>query len=281
MGRMTSSDFRCRAVRLAFFSTLIVLFTAVPAFAQLRIVDYNTAGGPRNGMDEIIAGIEAESINGIARKPDMILLQEQDSVSTTTQDILEVLDSLYGVGVYQRSTVNGGSQGAGRPTMIFNTQTLQKIGAEVLVGTVGDSANARQGMRYRMRPVGTGYTSAADFYVFVNHYKAGSSFGGPTADQERRLAEAKSVRTSSDALGEVHAIYAGDFNMQSASEDAYEWLLIRSAWEVPGTTPIRSSTERPTRRAQPASRPGSSSKASLSMGASSRVGWTIASIFSW
>jgi hypothetical protein len=71
-----------------------------------------------------------------------------------------------------------------------------------------------------------GYGSSAEFYAYNSHYRAGTS----ADDQSQRSVEATSIRThatlGSDALGEgAHAIFAGDYNMQSSSEAAFQTLI--------------------------------------------------------
>ncbi|MGH8046613.1 MAG: hypothetical protein ACREKL_05165, partial [Chthoniobacterales bacterium] len=148
-------------VRLAF-----LLMGMYSAQAQLRIVQYNTAGDARAGMSTILAAIGAESVNGAVKPPDALALEEQTS-SATTQAIVDILNSLYGAGTYARSTVQGGTNGGGRPGLVYNTQTVQLI-ATTTASTLSTSGAARQTMRYELRPVG--YDAAADFYMYVSHY---------------------------------------------------------------------------------------------------------------
>ncbi|MBL9124663.1 MAG: hypothetical protein JNG90_13590, partial [Planctomycetaceae bacterium] len=196
------------------------------ASAQLRIVSYNSGGGPRAGSSTILQAIGAENVGGIAKPLDAILLQEQGGVAGDTQAFVNLLNALYpnpgGAPIYARSTIDAASSGAGRPTLIYNTQTLQLI-SESTTGVVGGSANARQGMRYQLRPVG--YDAAADLWIYNNHYKASDT----SADADRRWREAQSVRTNADALGDgAHIIYAGDFNIYRSSE---------KMWSSPGISP--------------------------------------------
>lgn len=170
-------------------------------------------------MDVILQAISAETTNGFARPIDVLALQEQTSVSSTTQAIVDLLNGIYGAGTYARGTLDGGTSGAGRPGLVYNTHTVQLLG-ELAFGTVSTSAQARQTLRYQLRPVG--YTSTADFYVYVNHYKAGTT----STDQTRRNVEATTLRANADALGPgVHALYTGDYNIQSSFEASYQTLL--------------------------------------------------------
>jgi hypothetical protein len=104
--------------------------------------------------------------------------------------------------------------------VIYNTQTVQLL-EEAAVGTASTSGAARQELRYLFRPVGYD-DGSADFYVYVGHYKAGST----TTDKNRRNVEAQQVRADADALGPgAHILYTGDFNSTSSNEPAEQTLL--------------------------------------------------------
>ncbi len=189
-----------------------------PVAAQLRIVDYNTGSQARPGLDTIFAAIGAESVNGIAKPADIITLQEQASSASTTQGIVDVLNSVFGAGVYARATLDGATSGAGRPGLIYNTQTVSLL-SQAAIGTISASGNARQTLRYELRPVG--YDAAANFVVYSSHYKASNG----SSDAARRAVEAASVRADADALGTgAHVIYAGDFNVYANTESMWTTL---------------------------------------------------------
>ncbi len=72
-----------------------------PAIAQLRVVSYNTAaGGPNPGLATVLEAIGNDTKNGIAKPIDVLALQEQASWSTTTQQIVDILNGIYGTGTY-------------------------------------------------------------------------------------------------------------------------------------------------------------------------------------
>lgn len=214
--------------------------------AQLRIVSYNTATGnptgvntARPGMEIVLAAIGEETINGIARPIDVLLLQEQYSTDmgddalddVATQSFVDLMNGIYGTpefptpyarGIVDAATSHPEGLGGG-PGIVYNTQTIQLI-AENRFGTVSGAAQARSTLRYQLRPVGLG--SDAGFYVYNSHYKSDSG----SDDLNRRLVEATSIRTDptygSDALGEgAHVLYVGDFNMQSSNEAAFQALI--------------------------------------------------------
>ena len=227
--------------------TLILLFAAtVAAPAQLRIVTYNTTtadpeGGvttARPGIDIVLESIGEEVKNGVAKPIDVLLLQEQYTMATSTQSIVDVLNGTYGTAEnptpYARGTVNGNTSDplarGGRPGVVYNTLTVQLI-EEISFGVVNGSNQPRSTLRYRLRPVG--YNASADFFVYNSHYKAGDS----QTDQSRRQIEANSIRShalyGSNALGEgAHAIYAGDLNLYRSSEQAFQTLVASGAGQA-------------------------------------------------
>ncbi len=209
---------------------LCLLALTAPAAAQLRIVTYNTANGtfpspndasPRTGMDNVLQAIADEVTNGISRPIDALIFQEHDEPYTTTQEFVDLLNGIYGAGTYARSsgvTLPNYTDNI-RQTLVYNTNTLSLVG-DITFGETGSGKAARQTARYELRPVG--YGAEAGFLVYNSHYKAGSS----SSDQARRDFEANSIRNDIDALGNgIHAIYAGDFNMQSSTQAAYQTLL--------------------------------------------------------
>jgi endonuclease/exonuclease/phosphatase family metal-dependent hydrolase len=213
---------------------LLASLIAGDSSAQLRIVNYNTATAQATGgtqtarrphSDLILEAIGLESINGLARPIDVLLLQEQFNMGLTTQSFVDVLNDLYDPvnrTMYARSTVNGQisntfNGAGGRPGLIYNTQTVQLI-EETQVGNVGTASNQqpRASMRYQLRPVG--YNANANFYAFSSHWSASLA--------SQRLAEAQAIRTSADALPlDSHVIYAGDFNITSSNVQSYQHMV--------------------------------------------------------
>src|SRR5688572_29354737 len=76
-------------------------FPAV-ASAQLRVVAYNSLDGPASTADPnfrlVFQAIAGNSVNGIARRPDVVSLQEQTSSSTA--NLAGLLNAAFGVTSY-------------------------------------------------------------------------------------------------------------------------------------------------------------------------------------
>ncbi len=199
--------------------------------AQLRVVTYNTRTNPSlSDVAVVLEAIGEENVGGIAKPIDVLLLQEQSSPTGTTQDILDELNTIYGSGTYALSPLVGTATSASFPLRqgaIYNTNTVELI-SSLGLGSPSAIGIPRQPLLYQFRPVG--YDSSADFYAYNSHYKASSS----AADQADRLLEANFIRSHSDIrLGEgTSVIYAGDYNMRSSSEDAFQSLISSGAGQA-------------------------------------------------
>ncbi|MGL4512896.1 MAG: hypothetical protein ACRCT8_07370 [Lacipirellulaceae bacterium] len=202
----------------ATLAAALVVIAAGPATAQLRVVTYNTAEGALPELLTVFRAIGEETRNGFSKPIDVLALQEQTTPATTTQDIVNLLNSFYGADTYRRGALIGTSTGAGRPSIVYNKNTVQLI-AESAASTTSVTGGARATLRHQLRPVG--YDSSADFYLYNSHYKAADT----ADDADRRNIEATQVRANADALGEgANLIYAGDFNVYRSTEPMYQTL---------------------------------------------------------
>ena len=213
----------CPAHRfVAFFAVLIAAVSAAsPAWAQLRIVTYNTnnasssSSGPRAAVSTVLTAVGDQTRSGFARSADIVLFQEHAAVATSTEAYVDLMNGIYGAGTYARGSLDGATTGGGRPTVVYKTSAVSLVG-ETEVNSTGSSGAARATLRYQFRPVG--YDSAADFYVYNSHFKASND----STSRARRGVEADGIRANADALGAgVAAIYAGDFNFYTSSEAGF------------------------------------------------------------
>ena len=187
-----------------------------PATGQLRIVSYNTTTTIGSSMGEVLEAIGNESVNGISRPIDILAVQEQVGLSTTTQEILNILNSIYGSGTYRRSQVS--APGSIRQAVIYNSDTVDLL-EERQVGSISSSGNVRPTLRYLFRP--DGYGPEANLYIYNSHYKAGQE----DTNADRRAVEAINNRMNADALpADSSIIYLGDFNMYTSAEEGFQTL---------------------------------------------------------
>ena len=136
----------CRPAPIA--AALALVCVAAPAQAQLRIVTYNTYNdhleldysAPREQVGTVFQGLAAQNRPGFARPLDIVLLQEQAQVSTTTAAYAALLNGLVGSGTYVAGTLNGASSGGGRPGVVYNQTTVQLIAEQAVNATSGTGA---------------------------------------------------------------------------------------------------------------------------------------------
>lgn len=205
---------------------LALFLGASESLAQLRIVSYNTAEDARSELTTIFTAIGEEQRNGIAKPIDVLALQEQTTLTSTTDDIVDLLNGIYGAGTYARGTRLAATSGAGRVAVVYNTNTVDLL-SEGAASSLSGTGAARQTLRYQFRPVG--YDESADFYLYNSHYKASTG----ASNESRRNVEAGQIRANADFLGEgASLIFAGDLNLYSSSEAAYQTLLAPGAGQA-------------------------------------------------
>lgn len=214
------------------------VFAQIDAFGGvIRMVTYNTASAgdfsspatARTGFETIIDAIGRESVNGAARPIDVLALQEQSvritptGASTTSQDIANRMNAIYGAGTYAAAPIIGDSTGAGTQGLVYNTKTV-RFYAAATVGQISSSGPAREELRYKLGI--KGYGNYADFYLYNGHWKAGQT----STDQNRRQAEAQALRADADLLPPgTPIVYAGDFNVYTGSDRGFAALTAAGA----------------------------------------------------
>lgn len=203
------------------------------ARAQLRIVTYNTntfgteVGGSnirtiRAGADIVLQAIGEESVNGIARPADIILLQEQQQPATTTQDFLNRLNAIYqsqGITYARGFEVGNTTSGSGfgtpsefeiRQGVIYRTDSVELISEDSFGDLSGGLlSQPRETLLHQFRPIG--FNSDADLFVFNAHFEAGDD----DEDLAGQETEADQIRQFIDSnnLGTSNVIVAGDLNV--------------------------------------------------------------------
>jgi hypothetical protein len=204
------------------FLALILGELAVVGSAQttqpLRVVAYNMeadingATTPLPGFYQVLEGIGEEDVGGNVRPLDILGLEETTSNSTTIQPIVTALNSYYGASTYAMSTYQGTQNGSnasgnGPNALVYNTTTLQLIASVGVVTPTGSSNGVyRQPVRYQFRPVGG--TSADDFFVYVDHFKSGTT----SSDMTSRNLEAAVLRNdeANNLPATARVLYVGD-----------------------------------------------------------------------
>jgi PKD repeat protein len=229
---------------------------SVPALAQtrtLRIVTYNIeddingATTPLPGLiapssggtvlnGGVLEGIGEEIVGNDPAQPlDILALQETTANTTTVVPIVNGLNSFYGVpGMYTNSTYqateSGGDTGDGNGpnAIVYNTTTVQLLASVPVdppggTGQLGGSSGEyREVMRYEFAPAGVTPTAANEFYIYVSHYKSGTS----STDAQDRAEEAQIIRNNSATLpATARILYVGDYNVETSSEVGYQTIV--------------------------------------------------------
>jgi endonuclease/exonuclease/phosphatase family metal-dependent hydrolase len=212
------SDYGATIAPRVFVLGTLLLFGPAIARAQLRIVNYNTLDKPFDTTADaqfttILDAIGSTAVNGIAKRVDVVALQEQTNQigNNTALRTAGVLNSLYGVSSYTALVVGGGTD---KVAYVYDSSTVQLMGSSTFaIGT-------RPAHRLQLRPVG--YSSPdADLYLYNVHLNASSA--------ATRASEVANVLTNSEALAanlgaadlDANFVYTGDFNFHSSAEAGY------------------------------------------------------------
>jgi hypothetical protein len=225
----------------------------------LRIVTYNVEAdingvtAPRPGLiappsdtnnvqaGGVLEGIGEETVGKDPAQPlDILLLQETTSNPVTVSPIVNGLNAFYqSPGMYTfshyQATESGGytASGNGPNALVYNTKTVQLIAA-VPVDPPGGTANLgsssgeyREVMRYEFAPAGVTPAASNEFYIYVSHYKSGTT----SADLTARTGEAQIIRNdeSTNLPADARVLYTGDFNITTSGEASYQTVLANAA----------------------------------------------------
>ncbi len=188
-----------------------------------------------------LEGIGEENIGGDAGQPlDILALEETTANTVTVQPIVNAMNIFYNSpGRYTNSTHqatesgNNPTTGNGPNAIVYNTFTVQLL-ASVPVDPSGaisrlgaSSGEYREVMRYEFAPAGVAPTAANEFYIYVSHYKSGTT-GTDAAD---RAGEAAIIRTNEaiDLPATARVIYVGDYNVTNSDEAGYQTILAKTS----------------------------------------------------
>jgi endonuclease/exonuclease/phosphatase family metal-dependent hydrolase len=191
-------------------SLLALPAVAGVAAAQVRVATWNTLDGPASSSDAdfrtVFGAVRTSSVNGVARRPDVVALQEQSS--TSTAHLAALLNSLYGASTYV-AVQPGGQTATDRLGYVYDSSVVELIGGVSVIPSNG----TRPHLRAEFRPVG--YTSAqASLWVYTSHLNASSA--------TTRAAETAALRANLDALPVgAHILTTGDYNIDSSNETSY------------------------------------------------------------
>lgn len=201
--------------------TSVFFFAVAGAPAQLRVVNFNVAqlGGNQAALGRVLAAVSADDKTGFATAPGIYVFQEVRSANVVP--LLSLLNNNAPPGVvYTQGTyTNSGEDGAaGAQAMFYRADLLaEDAAAHVDIFTGG----GRNTDRWKLSLVGYGSSDAA-FYIYSSHLKASQG----SSNEQQRLSGATAIRNNADSLPfGTHIIYAGDYNVYSNAEPAYQKMI--------------------------------------------------------
>jgi hypothetical protein len=191
------------------------------------------SGGVVEGIGEEIVG------NDPAQAVDILALEETTGNPMTVTPIVSGLNSFYGVaGMYSNSSYQATEEfgdptvGDGPNAIVFNTRMVQLL-ASVPVDPPGGTGNLgspygeyREVMRYEFAPAGVAPAASNEFYIYVSHYKSGSS-----SYNSYRAGEAQIIRTNEavDLPATARVLYVGDYNITTSGDPSYQIIVSNAA----------------------------------------------------
>jgi hypothetical protein len=192
----------------------------------------------------VLEGIGEENVGNDPAQPlDVLALEETTSNTKTIAPIVAGLNAFYAYyhspAVYTNSTYQGTESGGdvtdgnGPNALVYNTTTLQLL-ASVPVDPPGgtsklgsSSGEYREVMRYELAPAGIAPTVTNEFYIYVSHYKSGTT----SADLTARTGEAQIIRNdeANNLPPDARVLYVGDYNITTSGEASYQTILSNTA----------------------------------------------------
>jgi PKD repeat protein len=198
---------------------------------------YPASGSTATTNGGVLEGIGEEVLaDGVARPLDILALEETSGNSDTVAPIVTGLNAFYSqynplasnmYAMAPQGYLTTGT-GNGPNAMVYNTKTVQLV-ATVPVDPPGgtsklgsSSGEYREVMRYEFAPAGQTPTAATEFYVYVSHYKAGTS----STDMNDRAEEAVIIRNNETNLpANACVLYVGDYNVDTSGEAGYQTII--------------------------------------------------------
>ena len=179
-----------------------------------------TSGGVLEGIGEEVLP------DGVAQPIDILALEETSSNPQTVAPIMAGLNAfysatnslasnMYAMSAYQATNSGGTNDGNGPNALVYNTFTMQLL-ASVPVDPPGGPANLgatygeyREVMRYEFAPAGVMPAPSNEFYVYVSHYKSGTT----SVDMTARNGEAQIIRNDEaiNLPASARVLYLGDY----------------------------------------------------------------------
>jgi len=203
---------RFRRLAGALFAAAVTAASATPSEA-LRLVNYNVTNYPsvllaqrQPNFRMILAPLGAEIVSCQE-------FQSQAGVDSFLNNVLNVIEP----GQWLAAPFFNGNDTDN--ALFYKPSRVQFLGG--WAWTPPEPLPLRLVNVYRLKPVGYGAASA-ELRIYSQHLKASNT----SADRDRRLLEATSIRDSMNAMPPgTHAILLGDFNIYTTTEPAFQKFL--------------------------------------------------------
>ncbi len=209
--RMNSERPRPWAPRVA--AVLVLCLPALGALGEIRVATYNllqfdSAAATRYPYFRAVLA---------AANPDVIVVQEIANQTAVDAFRDQVLNATGGPGGFSAATFTNTASNLDQ-ALFYRAAKVSEISAGyAIIPPVTPPANSpRDAYRWQIRP-NDDPSGNSDLYIYSMHLHS--------TDPALRQAQATDVRNNADALPVgSFVIYAGDLNLQSSSEGAYEQL---------------------------------------------------------
>lgn len=202
-------------------STLVcALAIAASAAGQVRVVSYNVAqhNGDPTALAQVLAEASADDSRDFAIPVSVFVFQEV--LETQVADLQKLLGPAYTMGTF---TDQGDSSWGGAQAMFYDfTRVVEHTPSHDDLYT----GAGRHTDRWRLDLMGY---QDVNLWIYSAHLKASTG----SANQEQRRVGAERIRDDIITLGEgAHVIVAGDMNIYTPSEPAYQWFIADGAGQV-------------------------------------------------
>jgi hypothetical protein len=197
---------------------LAAAFLATPCVAQLRVAQWNITSYTSGRVSEFQTAIYG-SFGGRSMSPDVIVAEEINGEAGAV-NFLALLNGAPGSPGDWALAPFVPNSGDSSNALYYRTSRVAYLSVRTLdEGTgAGPDMPPRDNQRWRVRL--SAYASpGAELYIYSAHMKAGSN----ASDRQRRTPEAHRIRDDAETLPlGANFLLAGDFNMQSWNEEAYQ-----------------------------------------------------------
>lgn len=191
-----------------------ILSMAGSASAQLAVGTWNIAQlrGDFTSIEHVLSEASSDTQPGFQVPIAVWVFQEVDT--DNVDDLHDLLGPQYSKGTYTSSNEDtyGGAQ-----AMFYNSSIVTEVTSghdDIYTGA------GRRSDRWQLRLVGS--NPSCDFYIYSSHFKASTG----SANQADRLFGVEQILENAEELPAGSCvIYAGDYNIYSSGEPAYEAMV--------------------------------------------------------